>query len=213
MILSAAFLAQQHLIMYIIPNIFKYEEARALLKDDMVIIYLRTDMTWAALMMLTVVSGVVVAALVGFGAVYAILRTLRKNAISFSSRTYRLHVQLTVLLLAQLSLPSVFVMFPMMVAVLSMIYHFHLSQTDGRMGFLLFSLYAPVNSFLVILFVTPYRRFTDGCIRRVVPQRLGTLFGKPNEVVPAVDQSASTSAAMRVLRRGGIMSRIMYEAA
>ncbi|KAH7720005.1 hypothetical protein AAVH_12537 [Aphelenchoides avenae] len=54
---------------YIIPNILKYEAARPLLKDDIVIIYLRTDVPWATLMMLTVVSGVIVAALVGFGAV------------------------------------------------------------------------------------------------------------------------------------------------
>lgn len=107
----AVFVYFNNSLQYIIPNILKYEAARPLLKDDIVIIYLRTDVPWATLMMLTVVSGVIVAALVGFGAVYAILRTLRKNAVSFSSRTYRLHVQLTVLLLAQVRTSTCSVVF------------------------------------------------------------------------------------------------------
>lgn len=80
---------------------YKYPTALALVKPDMVIIYLDTSLAWAKWMMLVVVLGIVLASVISFGAVFAILRTLRKNARSFSARTYRLHLQLTVLLLAQ----------------------------------------------------------------------------------------------------------------
>ncbi|KAH7694614.1 hypothetical protein AAVH_38335, partial [Aphelenchoides avenae] len=173
---------------------YKYPTALALVKPDMVIIYLDTSLAWAKWMMLVVVLGIVLASVISFGAVFAILRTLRKNARSFSARTYRLHLQLTVLLLAQLTSPTVFVMFPNIVAVVSMLTHFDLYQWHGRIGFLLFALYAPCNSVLVIFFVTPYRKFTAEWIRRVLPKRLANMVGgKPEEVVTVIERNTSMS--------------------
>lgn len=47
-----------------------------------------------------------------------------------------------------------------------MIIHFRLSQNFGRLCFLLLSFYASMNSFLVIIFVTPYRKITINLLMR-----------------------------------------------
>lgn len=60
--------------------------------------------------MILLSGGLVGTELVSLGAVFAILRTLQKNAHSFTPKTYRLHLQLTALLLLQVRrryLPSV----------------------------------------------------------------------------------------------------------
>ena len=80
---------------------------------------------------------------------------------SFSSRTYRMHMQLTALLALQLLCPIVCIAMPVSILCLYSVFYGHaLTLEGGEVGVTALALYATVNSLLTLLFVTPFRRYT-----------------------------------------------------
>jgi len=131
-----------------------------------VIIYLDSTLNWAKSAMAAVFSGVLVSELFSFFAAYAILKRLARNSAIFSAKTYRMHHQLTLLLVMQLATPLIFIITPVVAALLAILLHVKLSQTTGRIGFLLLALYPLVNVSLTLLCITPYRAFTVHSMRK-----------------------------------------------
>lgn len=78
----------------------QFPEVLTLFKDGDVLIVLGTN-GWLVWLLASVVAGLVLAQVFSIVAVIGMLLTLRKNSSSFTARTYRLHLQLTFLLLAQ----------------------------------------------------------------------------------------------------------------
>ncbi|KAI1719840.1 serpentine type 7TM GPCR chemoreceptor srh domain-containing protein [Ditylenchus destructor] len=151
----------------------KYPEAVELVPPGAILICLDTNLKWSQWMIVILISSMVVAEFVSFGVSYGIMKTLSKNSRGFSGKTYRMHRQLTYLLVAQLSTPIFFVLFPVAVALWSMVFHVPISQLMGRIGFMLFSLYASTNSCLTIFFVGPYRIYTANLITSLLPDWKG----------------------------------------
>lgn len=60
--------------------------------------------------MVGVFGGLVFSEAVSFGVAFVILRTLKRNAGFFTTKTYRLHIQLTALLLLQVSFTEALVL-------------------------------------------------------------------------------------------------------
>ncbi|KAI1723855.1 serpentine type 7TM GPCR chemoreceptor srh domain-containing protein [Ditylenchus destructor] len=147
----------------------KYPEAVELVPPGAILICLDTNLKWSQWMIVILISSMVVAEFVSFGVSYGIMKTLSKNSRGFSAKTYRMHRQLTYLLVAQLSTPIFFVLFPVAVALWSMVFHVPINQLVGRIGFMLFSLYASTNSCLTIFFVGPYRIYTVNLVTSFIP--------------------------------------------
>lgn len=68
-----------------------------------ILICLDTNLKWSQWMIVILISSMVVAEFVSFGVSYGIMKTLSKNSRGFSAKTYRMHRQLTYLLVAQVS--------------------------------------------------------------------------------------------------------------
>ena len=119
----------------------------------------------AAMMAFSVVSELGCLAIAG-----GILRVLRKEMAHFSRKTYRMHLQLTVLLVVQAASPILFVAIPL---VMAMIYQIVLGYTLGpasrELRFLLLSFYSTNNAMLNIFFIAPYRRYTLYQLSRLLP--------------------------------------------
>ncbi|KAH7713768.1 SRN-1 protein, partial [Aphelenchoides avenae] len=136
-----------------------YPGVAELVPRDAIVVSMEKSLSSTHWILAGVFGGLLISELISVGVVSVVLRSLRKNASSFSPKTYRLHLQLTALLLLQLSTPIVFVIFPLVVTIFSVILESTLTQTHAKFGFLLLALYAPVNSLLVVVFVGPYRRY------------------------------------------------------
>lgn len=150
---------------------FTHSEALGIISEHsdpgpIVIIYLDSSLDWAKSAMAAVFSGVLLSELFSFLAAYAILRSLARCSTFFSPTTYRMHHQLTVLLVTQLATPLIFIITPVVAALLAILLHVPLSQTTGRVGFLLLALYPLCNVSLTLLFITPYRTFTVLSVRK-----------------------------------------------
>jgi len=105
---------------------------------------------------------------------YTIVRVLRQNAHCFTARTYRMHMQLTVLVALQLASPVLYIVLPIsMVCLYSVFYCQRLSLTAGQVGITAMALYATNNSLLTLCFVTPYRRYTMKKMRKIVLSLMG----------------------------------------
>ncbi|KAI1692610.1 serpentine type 7TM GPCR chemoreceptor srh domain-containing protein [Ditylenchus destructor] len=94
---------------------------------------------------------------------FFIIRTLRKTAHMYSRKTYKLQIQLTLLLLAQLASPVVFFLIPVVYAMgCGLIDCGTNNSLTGEIGMIMITLYALSNPLLTISFVTPYRSYTRG---------------------------------------------------
>uniref|UniRef100_A0A915CY91 G protein-coupled receptor n=1 Tax=Ditylenchus dipsaci TaxID=166011 RepID=A0A915CY91_9BILA len=91
---------------------------------------------------------------------YALVYTLSRNSRNFSKKTYKMHKQLTILLIIQLTAPVIFVIVPLSIQIAGILFEHEFSETGTQIGVLILSLYASFNSILTIFFVTPYRTFT-----------------------------------------------------
>lgn len=100
--------------------------------------------------------------------IWAILWKLKSSSANYSKNTIRLHYQLTLLLAVQLFAPIIFITFPVFSAIYIAFSANQLSETYFKTSFLLVSLYCPFNSFLTVLFITPYRRYTLELIKHTV---------------------------------------------
>uniref|UniRef100_A0A915DBE0 Uncharacterized protein n=1 Tax=Ditylenchus dipsaci TaxID=166011 RepID=A0A915DBE0_9BILA len=149
------------------PIISKYPESLAYIQPDSIFICINTNQTYAAVTGLSILSGTVLAESVSFAVAFGIIKTLRANVESFSAKTYKMHLQLTFLLIAQLSTPILFVLLPVLIGIMAMYFHFHLNKFMGQIGVILCSSYASTNSLLVILFVTPYRNYSKNVVRKI----------------------------------------------
>ncbi|KAI1697834.1 serpentine type 7TM GPCR chemoreceptor srh domain-containing protein [Ditylenchus destructor] len=103
------------------------------------------------------VIGFVLVELLCFVMAYFIIKILRKNVHLYSKHTYRIQIQLTVLLIVQLASPIIFFMAPVIYALLSGLLGSAIT-TSGDIGIIFLCLYALSNSLLTVLFITPYRR-------------------------------------------------------
>ncbi|KAH7696738.1 hypothetical protein AAVH_36188, partial [Aphelenchoides avenae] len=72
-----------------------------LIPRNAIVIYMEKYLASTHWIMMGLFGGLLVSELVSLGVVFMVLRTLRRNAGNFSKKTYRLHLQLTALLLLQ----------------------------------------------------------------------------------------------------------------
>ncbi|KAH7695330.1 hypothetical protein AAVH_37612, partial [Aphelenchoides avenae] len=79
----------------------KHREALSLLRPGVPVAAIDDDKVWVRVGFPCIFFGLILSEAVSFGVVYVILRTLRAHSASFSAKTYRMHLQLTVLLLVQ----------------------------------------------------------------------------------------------------------------
>jgi len=86
-----------------------------------------------------------------------IMHILRTNMHLYSERTYKLHMRLTLLLIAQLLAPLVLIGLPVCSAMVMFILGLPVTKQLRQMGIVMLALYASVNSLLILLFVTPFR--------------------------------------------------------
>uniref|UniRef100_A0AC34Q3Y5 Uncharacterized protein n=1 Tax=Panagrolaimus sp. JU765 TaxID=591449 RepID=A0AC34Q3Y5_9BILA len=107
-----------------------------------------------------ILSGFLASEIFCLGLGFVILRTLKKNAANFSAKTYKLHQQLTILLILQLLTPIIFFIVPISASIFAMIFNLKYQKPADDIGFIFFSLYSSSNSSLTIIFVSPYRKFT-----------------------------------------------------
>ncbi|KAH7707215.1 hypothetical protein AAVH_25566 [Aphelenchoides avenae] len=131
-----------------------------LLRPELPVAALDYKKPWVLIAFSCIFFGLILSEAVSFGVVYVIIRTLRAHSASFSAKTYRMHLQLTVLLLVQLCSPVVFLIFPIIHTIYDVFTDNEITPTTGRIGFMLLSMYASLNSMLTLFFVTPYRRYT-----------------------------------------------------
>ena len=92
---------------------------------------------------------------------YYIISTLKKNASNFSASTYRLHLILTWVLLAQLILPMILVIGPLCVFIIAAALKLNLNNANaptwiGECGMLLFAIFPCTTVMINIIFITPY---------------------------------------------------------
>lgn len=78
------------------PETLIYLESETLL-----LVCLDSDLNAATWAFVSILCGTVLAETVSFMVAFGIIRTLRQHATSFSIRTYKMHLQLTFLLIAQ----------------------------------------------------------------------------------------------------------------
>lgn len=121
-------------------------------------------------------GGIILSEIVCYFFVYKILSILRANASSFSTKTYNMHRQMTILLYLQVSYilnhknllsyffsitnPFVFVLFPVLSCTGAMFANWHFHHWIGLWGLAFMNFYSISNTILTIIFVTPYRNFT-----------------------------------------------------
>ncbi|KAI1706542.1 serpentine type 7TM GPCR chemoreceptor str domain-containing protein [Ditylenchus destructor] len=97
---------------------------------------------------------------ISFAIAWSILYTLRQNSQYFSVKTYKMHRQLTLLLIGQLLTPIMCIVLPMSILLVSVLFNFRIAGWNNDVIMLTQALYASVNSLMTILFVTPYRKYT-----------------------------------------------------
>uniref|UniRef100_A0A7E4ZX22 G protein-coupled receptor n=1 Tax=Panagrellus redivivus TaxID=6233 RepID=A0A7E4ZX22_PANRE len=117
------------------------------------------------------------AVLIGFGLHFilsatisiSIIRFLSQNAHAFSVKVYRLHKQLTIVLILQIFTPLIFMIIPISILVMYTLYlKIPVNATAAHFGILLLTVYPSTNTIITIICVTPYRRFTTNWIRALV---------------------------------------------
>ncbi|KAI1722398.1 serpentine type 7TM GPCR chemoreceptor srh domain-containing protein [Ditylenchus destructor] len=135
-----------------------------------------------------IVGGFVLSEILCFLIAYLIFRNLKKNSHHFSKKTYRIHLQLTLLLVIQLSLPFIFIVFPIGYALKAALTNDPLNEGAGDIGIIMLSLYATVNSFVTIIFVTPYRRYTKRKLLSVLS------CGRCNKSISGISSEGSSQA-------------------
>ncbi|KAI1704699.1 serpentine type 7TM GPCR chemoreceptor srh domain-containing protein [Ditylenchus destructor] len=98
---------------------------------------------------------------------FVIVRMLRCNAHIFSKKTYKIHLQLTILLVVQLISPILFIAIPVCSSLLYSLFDQPIPTVIGDILMLALSFNATANSLLTICFVTPYRRYTKSLLQRI----------------------------------------------
>jgi putative effector of murein hydrolase LrgA (UPF0299 family) len=79
-----------------------------------------------------------------------IFKTLKKHAHKFSTNTYRMHIQFSLLSTAQLLSPVIFMFIPCSAAVISYLIGYYATETQDQIGILGIVLYGASSSFLTI---------------------------------------------------------------
>lgn len=77
------------------------EGAESLIRPGIPVAAIDDDKAWVPIAFACIFFGLLLSEAVSFGVVYVILKTLRAHSASFSAKTYRVHLQLTVLLVVQ----------------------------------------------------------------------------------------------------------------
>ncbi|KAI1705197.1 serpentine type 7TM GPCR chemoreceptor srh domain-containing protein [Ditylenchus destructor] len=144
----------------------KYPSAAKILNEESVILYMSSDNSWMKRMMLVMVFGMAFAEVCSLAMAFGIILHLKRSSAFFSAKTYRMHLQLTFLLIAQLTTPIVFVLLPTILTLILVANKFAVPQLPVRVLIIFLTLYAPSNSLLTVLFVTPFRKFTYGLMER-----------------------------------------------
>uniref|UniRef100_A0A7E4W3Y1 7TM GPCR serpentine receptor class x (Srx) domain-containing protein n=1 Tax=Panagrellus redivivus TaxID=6233 RepID=A0A7E4W3Y1_PANRE len=109
-----------------------------------------------------------------------IIRMLSQNSKNFSKKTYRLQLQLSFVLVIQIILPLIFVVGPLSVLFIYMVYlKIPLTRTAAYIGVSLLTVYPSLNTLITIVCVTPYRNFTVKWMMVIVNLIKRPCFGKP----------------------------------
>uniref|UniRef100_A0A7E4W3X2 Serpentine receptor class gamma n=1 Tax=Panagrellus redivivus TaxID=6233 RepID=A0A7E4W3X2_PANRE len=108
-----------------------------------------------------------------------IIRQISKNARKFTEKTYRLHLQLSFILVVQIILPLIFVVGPLSIVFFYFVYWEQpLSSNAAYIGVTLLTVYPSTNTFITIVGVTPYRNFTTNWIMAIIHFLKRPCFGK-----------------------------------
>ncbi|KAI1732360.1 serpentine type 7TM GPCR chemoreceptor srh domain-containing protein [Ditylenchus destructor] len=127
-------------------------------------VYFDAHSTFTQIFFMSVFALFAVYEIISFVAAWSILRILRENSMYFSAKTYTMHLQLTVLLFGQLLTPVICNVLPICIVLMGMLVGYKLDRWAIQLFILTLAIYAPANSLMTILFVTPYRRFTYATI-------------------------------------------------
>jgi hypothetical protein len=167
------------IIIYIINNIF--QETMDKLSDWIKLTHIRnmTDITdikslgikandvillfdpWHPLFLLFsafLLVGMIGLEIISVVLLYLIITSLRKKSASFTSNTYRLHIQFSVLLISQLLCPLIFIGLSLTLCIIYMFVQISSTRLAGEIGLIGLLLYGLSNSLITIAFVTPYRK-------------------------------------------------------
>ncbi|KAI1706540.1 serpentine type 7TM GPCR chemoreceptor srh domain-containing protein [Ditylenchus destructor] len=148
------------------------------LQDDFSVVFIYD--TGSTLNQIYFVSGFALFILyevISFAIAWSILYTLRQNSQYFSPKTYKMHRQLTFLLIGQLLTPIICIVLPISVHLMSILFHFRITSWNNDVTMLTQALYASVNSLMIILSVTPYRKYTFA--------KIACWSNKPSRIQPA----------------------------
>ena len=97
-----------------------------------------------------------------------IIRTLKKNASSFSANTYKMHLQLTRILLIQLFTPLFFVVVPICGFMFAAIFKTSVPTWTGEVNMMVVAIFPLITTGINIVCITPYWRFTKRWIRETL---------------------------------------------
>ncbi|KAI1693079.1 serpentine type 7TM GPCR chemoreceptor srh domain-containing protein [Ditylenchus destructor] len=141
--------------------------------------------------------------------IFAILRALRKNAHTFSKKTYKIHLQLTILLIVQLICPVVFVILPTGVSLIFALSGYFTPQgfgvVLGHVFMIAISFYGTANSILTMFFVKPYRRHTKSLLQKILCP-----FIKPQSRIADYDHTVNANAAVNLRNKAKLIFIIRY---
>lgn len=104
-----------------------------------------------------------VSIVLGFFMAIHIILYLRKHASNFTAKTYRMHLQLTVILIVQQITPIVFIITPIVTIIAIAIRNggsVYISKTAFSVVVALATFYPMTNAAICIVFITPYWNFT-----------------------------------------------------
>lgn len=103
----------------------------------------------------------------GFFMAIHIILYLRKNVSSFTEKTYKMHLQLTVVLIVQQITPILCIILPLIITVLIGIVNsgdIQISKAVLSIILTVATFYPATNALICIIFITPYWNFTKGWI-------------------------------------------------
>ncbi|KAE9546847.1 hypothetical protein FO519_009941 [Halicephalobus sp. NKZ332] len=104
-----------------------------------------------------------VSIILGFYMAVHIILYLRKHASNFTERTYKMHLQLTVVLIVQQITPIIFMVIPVATVILIAVMNggnVYISKTAINIIMLMLTFYPMTNALICVIFITPYWNFT-----------------------------------------------------
>jgi hypothetical protein len=129
-----------------------------IIKASDVIVFFDVRNTRFQLFAVTVLLIFLASQILSFTLIYFILKILRQNSQSFTRQTYKLQIQLALLLLAQLLTPILYVFLPVFGTIVITLLQVNANRFSVQIGLLGIMVYGLSNCLLTIGFIGNYRR-------------------------------------------------------